>query len=100
MEKERVKDPRRVEQGKRLTAISREAKEHKAREQAQQEAEQQRLKEEAESGFFSLYTLVIPVVGIALGGYYLYNLYRPGGKEKKRKNWKKKTKKKPNLERL
>ena len=35
VEKERVKDPRRVEQGKKLAAISREAKERKARERQQ-----------------------------------------------------------------
>ena len=47
VQKEKVKDPRRVEQRKRLAAISREAKERKARERARLEAEQQREQREA-----------------------------------------------------
>ena len=39
VEKKRVKNPRRVEQGKKLAAISREAKQRKARDRAQREAE-------------------------------------------------------------
>ena len=71
VEKEKVKDPRRVEQEKKLAAISREAKERKAKDRAQrltEEAEQQR---EAEAGSFTPYVFVIPAIGAALGGYYL-----------------------------
>ena len=82
VEKEKVKDPRRVEQGKRLAAISREAKERKARDRAQrlkEEAEQQR---KTEAGSFTPYVFVISTIGIALCGYYLYHLYRSNdGKE-------------------
>ena len=82
MEKEKVKDPRKVEQGKRLVAISREAKERKAKERVWLEAEQQRETEaESRSGFFSLYVFVIPMVGIAHGGYYLLYLRRSNDKE-------------------
>ena len=106
VEKEKVKDPRRVEQAKRLAAISREAKERKARERAQ------RLKEEAEqqggteSGFkfvsFSQYTLV-PIVGIALGYYILY-IRRSNDKEdrpeEREEQGEEEPRKKPKLEKL
>ena len=94
-EKERVKDPRRVEQGKKLAAISREAKKRKARDRAQREAEQQR---ETES--FNPYMVIVPAIGIALGGYYLYHLYRPNEKEEHRPEERKEPKKKPNLKKL
>ena len=81
VEKEKVKDPRRVEKGKRLAAISREAKERKAREKVQRETEQQREQREAES--FTPYVFVIPMVGTALGGYYLYHLYRPNNRKER-----------------
>ena len=102
VEKEKVKDPRRVEQAKRLAAISREAKERKARERAQ------RLKEEAEqqggteSGFkfvsFSQYTLV-PIVGIALGYYILYN-DKEDRPEEREEQGEEEPRKKPKLEKL
>ena len=103
VEKEKVKDPRGVEQGKRLAAISREAKERKARERAHLEAEQQREQREAES--FTPYVFVIPMVGIALGGYYLYHLYRPNNRKEREEPPKEDRreegpKKKPNLEKL
>ena len=79
VEKERVKDSSRVEQGKRLAAISREAKERKARERAHLETEQQREQREAETP----YVFVIPMVGIALGGYCLYHLYRPNNRKER-----------------
>ena len=78
VEKEKVKDPRRVEQGKKLAAISREAKERKARERAEQQREA-----ESKSESFSPYTLIIPAIGVTLGGYYLYHLYHTGEKEEK-----------------
>ena len=61
---EKVKDPRRVELGKRLGAISKEAKVRKARERK----EQQRQESETPS-----YLLLVPVIVIggaaAFGGY-------------------------------
>ena len=98
VEKERVKDPRRVEQGKRLAAISREAKERKARDRAQrlkEEAEQQR---EADS--FNLYMAIVPMVGIAVGGYYLFYLRRPNNKEDRPEEEEEKPKKKRKLKKL
>ena len=77
MEKEKVKDPRGVEQGKRLAAVFREAKERKARDLAQRE--QQRLKEETEAESISPYLFVIPAIGIAVSGYYLLYLRRSDG---------------------
>ena len=94
VEKERVKDPRRVEQGKKLAAISREAKERKARERQQRQIEV-----ESKSESFSPCTLIIPTIGIALGGCYLYHLYRPGEKEEK-EDRREEPKKKSRLEKL
>ena len=105
VEKEKVKDPRRVEQGKRLVAISKEAKERKAKDLAQRE--QQWMKEEAKAESMSPYVFVIPAIGIAVGGYYLLYLHRSGGgkdqvKEgpSKSTDQKEEPKKEPNLERL
>ena len=78
-EKERVKDPRRVEQGKKLAAISREAKERKARERHQQETEA-----ESKSESFNPYMVIISMVGVTLGGYYLLYLHRSNNKEDRR----------------
>ena len=50
VEKEKLKDPKRVEQGKRLAAISREAKERKARERAQES--RQEVKQQQHTSFF------------------------------------------------
>ena len=75
VEKEGAKDPRRVEQGKKPAAISREAKERKARERQQRETESK------SESFSRPYTLIISAIGVTLGGYYLYHLYRPGEKE-------------------
>ena len=60
VEKEKVKDPKRVEQGKRLAAISREAKERKARERAQLEAEQLQEKRQNPGLGFSVHTRSFP----------------------------------------
>ena len=67
----RVKDPRRVAQGKRLAAISREAKARKAKEQEASIRKEEVEKCEQES--YSPYAL-LPVIGILAigGGYYLY----------------------------
>ena len=63
----KVKDPKRVEQGKRLAAISREAKERKARERFEAEAE-----------LFVLPVLALTVGVVLCGGgayHYRYLLY-------------------------
>ena len=59
----KVKDPRRVEQGKRLAAISREAKERKAKER-----EQHKVSESSES----LWIIPVTVIVALCGGYYLF----------------------------
>ena len=67
----KVKDPRRVAQGKRLAVISREAKARKARErEASIRREVDRCEKE---NYFSSYTL-LPVIGILVvgGGYYFF----------------------------
>ena len=79
-EKERVKDPRRVEQGKKLAAISREAKERKARERTEQQRETEA---ETKSESFNPYMMIVSVIGIVCGRYYLYSLYRPNEKEER-----------------
>ena len=70
--KEKIKDPRRVPQGKKLAAISREAKERKARERkaAIRKEEAARCEEEQQENFFNTSYALIPIIGIALGGYY------------------------------
>ena len=103
VEKKKVKDPRRVEQGKMLAAISREAKERKARDLAQRE--QRRLKEEAEGESISPYVFVIPAIGIAVGEYYLLYLRRSndrkGGEEPPEdRTGEEPRKRKPNLDKL
>ena len=62
----KVKDPKRVAQGKRLAAISREAKAKKARER------QEHLEQQDGSGilpYFVLVSLIVIVTG-AFGGYH------------------------------
>ena len=63
---EKVKDPRRVEQGKKLAAISREAKERKARERATEAVK-------TETTMDVLPYLVIVSIVVICGGYYYYN---------------------------
>ena len=60
---EKVKDPRRVELGKRLGAISRKAKERKARERQQQQ------QQESETSSYLLLVPVIVIGAVAFGGY-------------------------------
>ena len=60
---EKVKDPRRVELGKRLGAISREAKERKARERQQQQ------QQESKTSSYLLRVPVIAIGAVAFGGY-------------------------------
>ena len=65
---EKVKDPRRVELGKRLGAISKEAKARKARERQEQQQQQQ------EFETLSPYLLLAPAIAVtALGGYWYLN---------------------------
>ena len=65
---EKVKDPRGVELGKRLGAISKEAKARKARERQEQQQQQQQRESETSS-----YLLLVPVIviggAVAFGGY-------------------------------
>ena len=100
VEKEKVKDPRRVAQGKKLAAISREAKERKAkdREAAMREAAMQaKLKE----NFFNASYAIISIIGIAFGGYYFLYLRNPNKNEEVQEDRKEEEpKKKPNLEKL
>ena len=67
----KVKDPRRVAQGKRLAQISREAKARKAREREASIRKEEVEKCEREN--YSQYA-VLPVIGVLAigGGYYLY----------------------------
>ena len=58
---EKVKDPRRVAQGKRLAAISREAKERKARERQEQQ-------QESETSSYLMFVPVIVIGAVAFGG--------------------------------
>ena len=63
---EKVKDPRRVELGKRLGAISKEAKARKARERQEQ---QQQQREPETSPPYLLFVPVIMIGAVAFGGY-------------------------------
>ena len=80
---ERIKDPRRVAQGKKLAAISREAKARKAkgREAIIRKEESDRCEGERN---YSLY-VIIPTIGIVMfGGYYfLYFRRKPNDDQKK-----------------
>ena len=61
--REKVKDPRRVELGKRLGAISKEAKARKARERQEQQ------RQESETSSYLLLVAVIVIGVVAFGGY-------------------------------
>ena len=71
----KVKDPRRVAQGKRLAAISREAKARKAREREAsiRREEVDRCERSEKENYFPSYAL-IPMIGILAigGGYYFF----------------------------
>ena len=63
---EKVKDPRRVEQGKKLATISREAKERKVRERAEAA--------KADTTMDVLpYLVIVAIVGASIYGGYYYN---------------------------
>lgn len=66
---EKVKDPRRVAAGKRLAAISKQAKERKRKEREANDAQPRH--EVSEDEWVTTTTLSIPVIGavIAIGGY-------------------------------
>ena len=102
VEKEKVKDPRRVAQGKKLAAISREAKERKARER-EAAARQTQLKEEQETNASYASCAIILIIGIVFGGYYFLYLRNPVGNSTNTKDntqEEEEPKKKPNLEKL
>ena len=61
---EKIKNPKRVEQGKRLAAISREAKARKAKEQQEQQQESEILP--------CLLLVPVTVIGLAAFGGYCY----------------------------
>ena len=66
---EKVKDPRKVAQGKRLAAISRQAKAKKAQERLEQQQQQQE-----ESGILPCFLLVVIIGGvITTVGCYCYS---------------------------
>ena len=102
VEKEKVKDPRRVAQGKKLTAISREAKEGKARDREAARQAQSEGKQETNEHFFNTSYTIIPIIGIAFGGYYFLYLRNFTNIKENRDNIQdeEEPKKKPNLEKL
>ena len=69
----KVKDPRRVAQGKRLAAISREAKARKAREREMSIRKEEVEKCEKEN-YFPSYTVFPVIAGVLVvgGGYFFY----------------------------
>ena len=83
---ERIKDPRRVAQGKKLAAISRQAKERKAKEGEAKirEEEADRCEEERESYLNASNGMMALIPVILLGGYYLFYLRKkePEGETK------------------
>ena len=87
---EKVKDPRRVEAGKRLGMISKQAKEKKLAQMREQEVEQNKASK-AENNWFSNALVSSPVVGIGFVGlvglalYYAYGRAAPFGYNKKYK---------------
>ena len=93
---EKVKDPRRVELGKRLGAISREAKERKARERQQQQ------QQESETSSYLLLVPVIVIGAVAFGGYryWLKDNVKEGEPIKEEDPIKKEDNRIPRLERL
>ena len=69
---EKVKNPKRVEQGKKLAAISRESKERKAREREAQ------IKAESKSELIGVlpYVVIVPVIGlITYVGVFVYDIH-------------------------
>ena len=92
---EKVKDQRRVDLGKRLGAISREAKERKARERQQQQ-------QESETSSYLLLVPVIVIGAVAFGGYryWLKDNVKEGEPIKEEDPIKKEDNRIPRLERL
>ena len=76
---EKVKDPRRVEAGKRLGMISKQAKEKKLAQMREQEVERNEAGVSGTSDWFSNALVSSPVVGVGIAGlvglvlYYGYN---------------------------
>ena len=99
VEKEKIKDPRRVAQGKKLAAISREAKERKARDREaaiREAARRTQLKEEQETNASYASYAIIPIIGIAFGFLYLRNPTKNENRDNTQEG--EEPKKKPNLE--
>ena len=71
---EKVKDPRRVEAGKRLGMISKQAKERKLAQMREQEVEQNKASR-AENDWFSNALVSSPVVGVGIAGLVGLALY-------------------------
>ena len=67
----KVKDPRRVAQGKRLAAISREAKARKAREREMSIRKEEVEKCEKESYSYAILPVIAGVIVVG-GGYFFY----------------------------
>ena len=85
---EKVKDPRRVEAGKRLGMISKQAKERKALREREQSAVKAK---EKNDDWFSNISISSPVVGVGIAGlvglalYFRYNKVASFGYNKKHK---------------
>ena len=94
---EKVKDPRRVALGRRRGAISREAKERKARGR-----QQQRQQQESETSSYLLLVPVVVIGAVAFGGYryWLKDNIKEGEPIKEEDPIKKEDKRIPRLERL
>ena len=87
---EKIKDPKRVAQGKKLAAISRQAKERKAKEREASIRNEERERCDEEGGSFLKYSSVfIPVV--LFGGYYLFYLRKKEPEKKEEEPPEKKT---------
>lgn len=65
----KIKDPKRVAQGKKLTEISKQAKERKMRERIEQETQ--------EEGWYIPFGYVVGTVGLSLAAGALYYWYTP-----------------------
>ena len=99
--KEKIKDPRRVAQGKKKEAKERKAKERAM--QAQLEEGEDRRHQETNENFLNVSYAIIPIIGIAFVGYYFLYLRNSTEKENRedREEPKKiESKQKPNLEKL
>ena len=86
LKSEKIKDPKKVAQGKKLAAISRQAKERKAKEREASIRKEEREHCEEGNGFLKYSSVLIPI--ILFGGYYLFYLRK---EEKEPEELRKKT---------